>query len=122
MTSAEPDPDALPEGPLDYRAGAYYVLRFALVAVWLVAAYFLFAFAVLGVQTDHLDPADVVSYDERVRRHGDFVLALDVLLGTQAVGALALWLLRRRAVVAAALLTVTAVVALCTFGLRTPPA
>ncbi|MEV4413429.1 hypothetical protein [Catellatospora sp. NPDC049609] len=122
MTLAEPDPEALPDEPLDYRAGAYYALRFALVVAWLVAAYFLFAIAVFGFGHTSLDPGAPPPHAAALRRHADFVLALDVLLGVQTAGALALWLLRRRPVVAAALLTVTVVLAMCTFGLRTPPA
>ncbi|MDI1463537.1 hypothetical protein QEZ54_21375 [Catellatospora sp. KI3] len=122
MSTPDHDLDALPAEPLNYRAGAFYVLAFLLVPVWLYAANRFLLQGMFGISRNALDPSSVVPFEESLRRHGNLVLALNVMLGAQAAGALATWLLRGWRRSAAVLAGLTVVLALCTFGARTPPA
>lgn len=122
MTIGDPDPEELPQEALDYRAGAYYVVRFILVAAWPFAAYLFGIGLLFGTGANPLEPGRPVPTQVLVDRHRDIVLALDVLLAIQLSGCLALWLLRRRPRAAAILAGVTTLLALITLGLRTPPA
>ncbi|GIG01003.1 hypothetical protein [Catellatospora citrea] len=116
MIAVDREPDELPAEPLDYRAGWYYTLRFVLVVGWLGAAFLV----VVGAAAAY-GKVRTLSWAERLQFHDGTVVALNVLLGVQVCGALALWRLRRRPGRAAALAVVTAVLALATIGLRTPP-
>jgi hypothetical protein len=113
MITASPQPAPPPAEPID--EGWYPLLRFFLVLGWLGTA-----LLILVGSAAANGRVRFVSWDERLQFHDGTVVALNMLLGIQVCGALAVWRMRRRPRRAAALAVATAVLALATIGLRTP--